>query len=125
MTSPAPETPAAPDVPPPSEASADERISALDAKVDAILGKLGSLLPGGNGGGTESSPEPATEPPSIAAEVRAELKKLKAEEDRKARADADLDARVDAKVKEHVRERKPKEYRKITSMIWGRDEDEK
>jgi hypothetical protein len=98
-----------------------DRIGTLEGKVDQILDRLASLIPGHHA--EPAADETEGEAP-VAEQVKAELAKLKAAEDRKARADkrdgelAELRQKV-----EQIREKPPKEYRKVTTAVWGRDED--
>jgi hypothetical protein len=108
-----------------TEASGDSqgaRIGTLEEKVDRILQRLGDLLPGHKA--EVETAGPAGEEAPVAEQVKAELAKLKAAEDRKASKDkqsadiAELKDRV-----EKIKEKAPKEYRRVTTAVWGRDED--
>lgn len=99
--------------------------SGLEDKVDTLAGKVAQLfemLKGGGAGdrGSETVPD---QPASMSAEVRRELEKLRAEEDR-ARKDAERDADVsDLKAKVNA-ERPPREYRRATNMMrWATEDD--
>ena len=94
------------------ETSRVRSLDDLHDKVDKIFGKL-------FGDGEKAAEKAEAEPRSIAAEVRAELAKLKRAEDRK-KADDDRAAEVEElKKKVAAQEKPPKEYRKITSRLWG------
>jgi hypothetical protein len=113
----APETEAVP------EPSGDDTpsLAEVNSKVDSIIDTLKRLLPGHGEEPPAAEPEPET--PSVAAEVRAELAKLKQAEERKAARENDksrLDD-VEATVKK-IAERPPKEYSKITNAVWGRQD---
>lgn len=100
-------------------APVEDRVDALSGKVDQIL----SFLSGGKseGAGTESEPEA---PADVAAEVRAELAKLKAADERKAARDkekSDAENRLKA-VEDKVKEQPPREYRKVTNFMGWSDE---
>ena len=106
-----------------AEGTQEDRIDRLEGKVDSIIDRLASLLPGG-GGEAPAKAEPEAAEPDISSQVKAELAKLKAAEDRKAKAEA-RDKEVD-ELKETVakiKEKPPKEYRRVTNLVWGRDED--
>jgi len=102
----------------PSNAELSQRVDALDGKLDTILAALGgkpaATGPAGEGG--------QAQPQDVAAEVRAQF----AERDRKAAADktqADADAwktGVDASLAE-LREKPPQEpVRRVEQAMWGR-----
>ncbi len=94
------------------EASRIRSLDDLHDKVDRIFSKL-------FGGGEAEVKKAEEEPRSVAAEVRAELAKLKRAEDRK-KADDDREAEVEERKKKvAAQEKPPKEYRKITSRLWG------
>lgn len=106
------------------EGTQEDRIDALEGKVDVIGQKIDQIL------GLGKKPEQPTEAtaedetPGVAAEVRAELAKLKQAEDRKKARESqakDIDELKETVKK--IRERPPKEYRKVTNLVWGRDED--
>jgi len=117
MSSPAPEAPQA-ETPAQETAPLEQRVDNLSDKVDQILAHL---KPGGSEAGTETDPEPAAD---VAAEVRAELAKLKSAEQAKAKRDqdkADTESRL-AAVEDKVKEKPPMEYRKVTNwMGWTED----
>lgn len=111
-------TPPVPDESPDGETPT---VSELDRKVDSIIETLKRIVSPGE---KPEAAEPAAGEPDVGAEVRAELAKLKAAEDRKKKAE-DRDKEV-SELKDTVakiKERKPKEYRKVTNLVWGRDED--
>ena len=93
----------------------DSRLAALEAKVD----KLFDMFKGGQRDtGSETEPD---QPASMAAEVRREVERLRAEEARQ-QADASRDERL-TKL-ETVPERTPREYRKATNIMgWATDKD--
>ena len=113
MTDQATETPAAD-----QEPERIESISSLAEKVDRLM----ELVTGA------ARAEPAeADAGSVKAEVQAELKRLREAEDRKAARDrekADSDARL-AAVEEKVKEKPPREYRRIENWHRWRTEDEK
>jgi len=100
-----------------------DRLESLESKVDGIVETLKRIT----GGGHEEAPatvEAEAEEPDVAAQVKAELAKLKAAEDRKAKAEArDKDVDELKETVKKIKEKPPKEYRKVTNLIWGRDED--
>lgn len=95
-----------------------DRIRTLDSIAEKV-DKLWDMLKGGDGA-AKAGPEP--EPASIGDEVKRELARLKAAEDRKKAADA-KDGRI-AELEEKVKriaEKPPKEYRKVTQRMWGEE----
>ena len=114
MTEQATEEPAAP------ETEGQPTLEKLDAKVDRLAEAVGKLL-----GGGEKAAE-AEEPASVAAEVQRELARLKQAEDRKAARDkekSDLDAKL-AALEDKVKEKPPREYRKVENWHkWRLPED--
>lgn len=97
-------------------------LEALDHKVDGIIETLKKILHPGEEAPTQATAE--GEGPDIGAEVRSELAKLKAAEDRKAAREkqaGEIDELKQAVAK--IKERPPKEYRRVTNLVWGRDED--
>ena len=95
-----------------------ERIHTLDS-IAETLAELKAAVFGGGSKKADAEPEPA----SVGEEVKRELARLKAAEDRK-KSQAEKDAEI-AGLKETVKklaEKPPKEYRKITHRIWGSDE---
>ena len=105
---------------PAAEPAADDgeagRIHTLDTIAEQLR-ELKEAVFGGKGSpGSESEPEGAP----VADEVRRELARLKAAEDRK-KAAAERDGKV-AELEEKVKaiaEKPPREYRKITTRLWG------
>jgi hypothetical protein len=115
------ETSTASDAPP--GAPAGDRLDSLESKVDGIVDTLKRIL------GQDAAPAEAAEPePEVdaKAQMKQALKELAAEEKaaagRKSKADADLDAKVEEKVAAKIREKPPKEYRKVTNLVWGKDD---
>lgn len=104
------------------EADRIHSISELNAKVDALAGRLEQLFTRK----PSRDPAEAEQSRSVADEVKAELAKLKAAE--KAKADREAErgklAELEAKVK-HVTERPPREYRKSTRFMGWLGEDDK
>jgi hypothetical protein len=106
----------------PPDAPGSDRLDSLESKVDGIIDTLKGILSGGD------TPAPADPEPEVDAktQMKQALRELAAEEraaaTKKSRADADLDAKVDAKVAAKIRERPPKEYRKVTNLVWGGDD---
>lgn len=98
--------------------------SGLESKVDALADKVAELFAMFKGGardkGSEAEP---SEPASMSAEVRRELDKLRAEEDR-ANRERELQNEV-GQLKEKVNaERPPREYRRATNaMRWATEDD--
>lgn len=85
----------------------------IEATVRRVLAEL---LPkrGGGGGGAEHD---------VTAQVEAAVAKV--HKGQKAESViADLQARLDAVEKKPAPEKKPKEYRRITTRIWGADDDD-
>ena len=108
---------------PEHEGTQGDRLEAVESKLDGVIETLKKILHPGDGEAPAAA-EPAAEEPDVASQVKAELAKLKAAEDRKAKAEA-RDKEVD-ELKETVKkikEKPPKEYRRVTNLIWGRDED--
>lgn len=109
---------------PEHEGTQEDRIDALEGKVDVIGQKIDQILGLGHKPEQPTEATPEAEAPGVAAEVRAELAKLKQAEDRKKARESqakDIDELKETVKK--IRERPPKEYRKVTNMVWGRDED--
>ena len=118
------ETPSGGTEAPEQEGTQEDRIDALEGKVDAIGQKIDQLLGLGKKPEQPTEASAEAEAPTVAAEVRAELAKLKQAEDRKKARESqakDIDELKETVKK--IRERPPKEYRKFTNMVWGRDED--
>ena len=112
----------APEVPAESPEGETPSVSELNQKVDSIIETLKKIV--APGGDAPHEAEAEAEGPSVAAEVRAELAKLRQAEDRKAareKRDSDIDELKETVKK--IKERPPKEYRKVTQAVWGRDED--
>ncbi len=102
------------------------------ATLESIVEKLDRLSEAVFGGGKKDDPAPAPaakaedgDGEGVGAEVRKELARLKAAEDRKKRADEQ--AGEVAALKEQVKkitERPPREYRKVTRMMgWAGDDE--
>ena len=91
-------------------------LDGLADKVDALADRVSAALTGRPRTGTR-----ADESEEVASQVREEVKKIKADDDRQAKAN-DRIGKVEAAVKKIV-ERAPVEYRAITKMMWG-DPDE-
>lgn len=96
-------------------------LTELSDKVDSIIDTLKRLIPGHSD--EPAAAEPEAETPSVAAEVRAELAKLKQAEEAKAKRDKDKSRLDDVEAKvQKISERPPKEYSKITNAVWGRQD---
>ena len=98
-------------------------LSALDAKVNDIIETLKKIVsPGSDAPHEAEADEPQADPK---AQMKEALKELQAEEKEKERRSAErrgTSERLD-KIEQKIKERAPKEYRKITNAVWGRDED--
>jgi hypothetical protein len=109
--------------PPEHEGPPADRLDSLESKVDGIVETLKRILHPGDGAPPVAA-EPAAEEPDVAAQVKAELAKLKAAEDKKkAAADKDKEFTELKETVAKIQEKPPKEYRKVTNLVWGRDED--
>ena len=97
------------------EAGRVRSLDDLHDKVDRIFSKL-------FGDGEKAAEKTEAEPRSIAAEVRAELAKLKRAEAKQKDDDARAAEVEELKKKVAAQEKPPKEYRRITSRLWGGDE---
>jgi hypothetical protein len=101
----------------------------LEAKVDALAGKVEQLFSmfrrGGGDRGSETEPAAGQEELSVAAEVQRELGKLHAEEESR-RRETERDAKVEelsGKVAA-IPERPPREYRRATNIMgWAGKDD--
>ena len=112
-TTPAPETaPAVPEGHP-------DTLDGVNAKLDKLADLVEGLLSKEDSAG---HPGVSNEDRTVAEEVKEQLAQLKKAEDRKARAENQSAkvAELEAKVKK-VTERAPKEYRRITTFMWGGD----
>lgn len=109
-----PAAPAEPETPPEGD-----KVDRLEAKVDKLAEMIAGLFKGGSKPDSDAEGEAA----SVAAEVKRELARLKAAEERKAKADGESAkvAELEEKVKK-IAEKPPREYRRITSILWGSDE---
>ena len=104
--------------------SQGDRLDKVEHKVDVIGQKIDQILGLGHKPDAPEAAEPEAEAPDVASEVRAELAKLKQAEERKAareKRDADISELKETVAK--IREKPPKEYRKVTNLVWGRDDD--
>ena len=101
--------------------SQGDRLDKVEHKVDVIGQKIDQIL------GLGHKPEQAEaegESPDVASEVRAELAKLKQAEERKAAREKQASEIDELKqTVKAIKERPPKEYRRVTNVVWGRDED--
>jgi DNA repair ATPase RecN len=89
--------------------------------LEQVLAKLDKLL-----GGSDKPGATPEEHSPVSAEVRAELAKLKAAEDAKAREEArDRDLNEVKQKVEKIPERRPREYRRATSLMGWVTEDDK
>ena len=105
-----------------AEETEEGRIATIDEKiataVEAAIGKLKDVLTGSSGGGQE-----AADPASMSEEVRRQVEKLRADEER-VRRESERDAEV-ADLKQKVNaERPPREYRRATKLMrWDTEAD--
>ena len=112
-TTPAPETaPAVPEGHP-------ETLDGVNAKLDKLADLVEGLLSRQDSAG---HPGVSNEDRSVAEEVKEQLAQLKKAEDRKARSEGQSArvAELEGQVKK-LAEKPPKEYRKITTFMWGGD----
>jgi hypothetical protein len=102
------------------DGSHGDRLESLESKVDGIVETLKKILHTDSETSVETV-EPEAEEPDVASQVKAELAKLKAAEDRKAKAEArdkEMDELKETGAK--IKEKPPREYRKVTQfMQWG------
>ena len=114
-------TPAAPAETPPAVVPEGhpDTLDGVNAKLDKLADLVEGLLSRQDSAG---HPAVSNEDRSVAEEVKEQLAQLKKAEDRKARADSQSAkvAELEAKVKK-VAEKPPKEYRRITTFMWGGD----
>lgn len=94
-------------------------LDGLNAKVDALIDKVGDLLKGGASPKARASK--ADEAAGVAEQVRTEVRKLSAEEKKEAAKTGRLE-QLEETIKK-LTERAPVEYRRITTILWG-DPDE-
>jgi hypothetical protein len=108
-----PEVPDAPDSP----ESGDDTptLAALDAKLDSLAETVANLARGGKRVPADSGAE-------VASQVKAEVAKIKQADDAE-RAREDRLRKVEGALKKVV-EVAPREYRRITKIMWGSDSDE-
>lgn len=91
-------------------------LGGLADKVDSLASAVARLARGGGGRSSK-----ADESEQVAEQVRTEVGKIKAAEDRQRGRDDRL-GRLESQIKDIV-EKPPREYRRITKIMWGEDED--
>jgi hypothetical protein len=90
-------------------------LTGLNAKVDRLADMISNLL---KGGGTKASrATKADDAADVAGQVRTEVERLRAEEERERKSSGKL-AELEAKVAK-ITEKVPVEYRRITTLLWG------
>ena len=102
-----------------AETSEEKRIDTLESKVDRILGMLSG----------DGKPEPEAEPPVAdpKAEMRQELARLKAAEDRKKARESEKaanESRLKA-IEDKISEKPPVEHKRSTTFMRWRGDDER
>lgn len=90
-------------------------LSGLADKVDSLAQSVARLARGGSRASKQDESE------QVAEQVRTEVGKIKAAEDRQ-RGREDRLGRLESQVKDIV-ERAPREYRRITKVMWGDTDD--
>lgn len=89
-------------------------LSGLADKVDALASRVAGMGRGGRAGSRADTGE------EVASQVRSEVAKIKAADDRK-RTATDRVEQLAAQVKA-IAEKPPREFRPITKWMWGEDE---
>jgi hypothetical protein len=96
------------------EGHAGLTLDGLADKVDALADKVTAALTGRPRAAGSTT---AAEADEVAGQVRSELTKIKADDDRRQKT-SDRIGQIEAKVKE-ITEKQPVEYRPITRWMWG------
>jgi hypothetical protein len=99
----------------PEEQEEPHSLSAINDKIDALAEKVERLVSRGTSRGSTGTK--ASEAADVAEQVRAEVSKLKTQEDASAATNDRFD-KIEKGLKK-LAERPPIEFRKITQMLWG------
>jgi hypothetical protein len=89
-------------------------LAGLEAKIDSLAGMVADLVRGRAGGSHGGESE------DVAAQVRGEIEKIRTAEGHDRATDGKL-GQLTAAVKK-LAEKPPKEYRRVTKIMWGEDE---
>ena len=107
--------------------SSEPTLTEVNAKVDrlhAAVEHIKDLLTGGARPARTSATADAAEG-GIREQVRHALEEIHGSDQAARQADADLDLKVKSAVAAAVPEHRPREYRKVTVLMWGDDRDDK